>query len=143
MNTVTIGTMQMFSHALASTVDYTILLPDPEAVGAGPYPVLVQLHGMLDNHTAWLYKSNLLLHVERLPLVVVLPGGGNYFWSDFDSRARYEKFVAFDLWKHVRQMFPVRQDSRWAIGGAKWRLGDGWGGNVDSAAPDTDHQRRQ
>ncbi len=117
MNTVTIGTMQMFSHALQSTVEYNVLLPDPEVVGPGPYPVLLQLHGMFDSRSAWLQKANLLQHVERLPLIVVLPSGENYFWCDYAPRARYEKFVAFDLWNHVRQMFPVRQDSRWAIGG--------------------------
>jgi len=116
-NRVTVGKMQMYSHALESMVTYTILLPDPEVVGPGPYPVLLQLHGYYDDQTAWLYKSNLLLHIERLPLIVVLPDGGNYFWCDYGPKARIEKFVAFDLWNHVRQTFPARKDSKWAIGG--------------------------
>ncbi len=117
MSSITIGTIQMPSHALDSAVTYHILLPDPEVVGPGPYPVLLQLHGYYDDRTAWLYKSNLLLHLERWPLIVVLPSGENYFWCDYAPKARYEKYVAFDLWNHVNQNFPVRQDSKWAIGG--------------------------
>jgi putative tributyrin esterase len=117
MNQPTIGTMQMFSHALETMVTYTVIVPAPELVGPGPYPVLLQLHGYFDDHTAWLVKANLRLHVERLPLIVVLPSCQNYWWCDYDSKARYEKYVAFDLYDQVNHIFPVRKDSRWAIGG--------------------------
>jgi len=116
MHMPTLATIQMYSHALESSATYAALLPDPELVGPGPYPVLVQLHGYYDNYTAWLYKSNLMRHMERLPLIVVLPSSENYWWCDYHPRARYEKFVAFDLWKHVNDTFPTRKD-RWAIGG--------------------------
>jgi putative tributyrin esterase len=114
MFAVTVGTMQMFSPALDLIVPYTIMLPATEIVG--PYPVLLQLHGYHDNHTAWLQKSNLVLYVERLPLIVVLPNGQNSLWADVTPREKYETFIVNDLWNHVHQMFPVRQD-RWAIGG--------------------------
>jgi S-formylglutathione hydrolase FrmB len=79
--------------------------------------VLLQLHGYFDTHTAWLYKSNLLLHIERLPFVVVLPGGGNYFWCNYGPRAQFETFLMDDLWNHVQRTYQVRQGARWAIGG--------------------------
>jgi putative tributyrin esterase len=113
----TVGTIQMFSRALGFPVTYTILLPEPDVVGPGPYHALVQLHGKFDAHTAWLYKSRLLDYVHRLPLLVVLPDGGNYFWTDLTPFTRYETFVVQDLIGHVTTMFPVRRDSRWAIGG--------------------------
>lgn len=116
MFAVTVGTMQMFSRALDLIVPYTIMLPAPEIVGPGPYPVLLQLHCYFDNHTAWLHKSNLMRHVERLPLIVVLPDGHNSYWADTMPGARYETFLVDDLWTHVRQMYAVRSD-RWAIGG--------------------------
>jgi putative tributyrin esterase len=112
-----VGTIDMQSRALDFRVTYSILLPEPDVVGPGPYPVLVQLHGKSDAHTAWLYKSNLVRHVKQLPLIVILPDGGNYFWCDLTPAARYETFIMQDLWSHVTAMFPVRKDSRWAIGG--------------------------
>src|SRR5258708_9526667 len=116
MFAVTVGTMQMFSPALDLIVPYTIILPAPEIVGSGPYPVLLQLHGYYDNHTAWLQKSNLMRYVGRFPLIVVLPTGQNSLWADLTSNDRYETFIVHDLWNHANQMFPARQD-RWAIGG--------------------------
>lgn len=117
MNAITIGHMQMFSPALESIVPYTILLPDPSVAGPGPYPVLLQLHGYYDSHTAWLYKSNLPLHVEKLPLIVVLPSGGNYFWCNYEPRAQVETFLMEDLRAHVEAMYAARKGAPWAIGG--------------------------
>lgn len=113
----TVGTIQMMSRALGYAVTYSILLPEPEIVGPGPYPVLAQLHGRSDSHTAWLYKSKIEVYVKQLPLIVVFPDGGISFWADYNAAARYETFVVQDLWDHVTTMFPTRRESRWAIGG--------------------------
>ncbi|MEI6042811.1 MAG: alpha/beta hydrolase-fold protein [Chloroflexota bacterium] len=112
-----IGTIQMKSQALDGVVPYTILLPDPAEVGEGPYPVLVQLHGRNGNHTRWLYKSNLTDYAKNLPLIVVLPNGGNFLWANLHSMLRYEDFIVQDLWEHINATYPVRRDSLWAIGG--------------------------
>jgi putative tributyrin esterase len=113
----TLATIEMFSRALAFPVTYSLLLPEPDVVGPGPYPVLVQLHGKFDAHTAWVYKSKLATYVKWLPLLVVLPNGGNYLWSDLTPTERYESLVVQDIWNHVSTMFPVRKDARWVIGG--------------------------
>jgi putative tributyrin esterase len=113
----TVGTMQMFSRALAFPVTFTILLPEPDVVGPGPYHALVQLHGRFDGHTSWLSKSRLLDYIYKLPLIVVLPDGGNYLWADVTPFTSYETFVVQDLIDYVTNLFAVRKDSRWAIGG--------------------------
>jgi S-formylglutathione hydrolase FrmB len=79
--------------------------------------VLVQLHGYWDDHSAWLYKSNLIRYAENFPLIVVLPDGANSWWSNFGQSLRYEDFVVQDLWAHVQATLPARPHSRWAIGG--------------------------
>ncbi len=93
----TAGTIQMFSRALGFPVTYSILLPELDEVGPAPYPVLVQLHGKYDAHTSWLYKSKLATYVNRLLLLVVLPDGGNYFWSDLTPTECYESLVVEDI----------------------------------------------
>ena len=111
-----IGTMQFMSKALRRHVTYTVLLPDGEHVGPGPYPVLYQLHGSSDDHSAWLNMSNLVRYVRDLPLIVVLPDGGISSWANLTPHEHYEDFLMNDLAKHLRDTFPVRA-GKWAIGG--------------------------
>lgn len=113
---MTVNTLLMKSQALQRAVSYIAITPDPADAGPGPYPVLVQLHGYWDDYHAWLYKSNLMMYAERLPLIIVLPNGENGYWVNWDPRRRYEDFITQDLWEHVNTNFPVRA-GRWAIGG--------------------------
>lgn len=123
-----IGTIRMDSAALSGAATYSIILPDPVKAGPGPYPVLLQLHGMHDDHGAWIDKSRLWVYVERLPLIVVMPSGGNFWWANLrlgpgtaegipGLSLDYEDFLVRDLWEHVQSTFPARPDGRWAIGG--------------------------
>ena len=67
---MTIATVQFMSQALWRQVTYTTILPDRHIVGPGPYPVLYQLHGGNENHTAWLHSQLLhVIHVKFRPIV--------------------------------------------------------------------------
>lgn len=112
-----VATLQLESPALKHDAFVTLVLPRQDRAGRGPYNVLVQLHGYSDAHTAWLYKSKLERYVEDLPLIVVLPGCDNHWWSNLPPAARYEDVIVQDLWNYIHAMFPVRSDTRWAIGG--------------------------
>ena len=101
-------TVECHAPALDRAVTYTALVPE---AGTPPFAVLYQLHGASDDHRAWLYKSNLLRHVDGLPLIVVLPSGENSYYVD-----AWEKLVVDDLPAHVSRTFRVRE-GRAAIGG--------------------------
>jgi len=101
-------TVEFSSRALDRVSTYTAFVPQMEQP---PFAVLYQLHGMSDDHRAWLYKSNLLRIVEGLPLVVVMPSGENSYWVD-----AWEKLVVEDVAAHVSRTFRVRNE-RAAIGG--------------------------
>lgn len=111
-----VGTMQFFSQSLGRHVTYTVILPDPATAGPGPYPVLYQLHGRSDDHTAWVRYSNLVRHVAGLPFIVALPDGGVSFWLNCGPTQRYEDFMIHDLSEHLAQAFHVRPGKA-AIGG--------------------------
>jgi S-formylglutathione hydrolase FrmB len=117
MTVSSVSTVEMFSQSLGFPVTFTMLQPDIKTVGPGPYAVLVQLHGMYDDHRSWLHKSNLIRYVEKLPLIVVLPNGGNYCWTDVHRTLRYESLIIEDIWTYINTMFQVRQDKPWAVGG--------------------------
>ncbi len=110
-----IGTMQFLSPALGRHVTYEVALPEAE-VGAGPFPVLFQLHGLSDDQAAYSRYSTLILQARLLPLIVVMPAGGLAHWADIGPRERYETFLVQDLWEHVRRTFHVRP-GRAAVGG--------------------------
>lgn len=122
---MSVATIQFFSPALNRHTSYDVILP---RVGAGPYAVLMQLHGLTDDQHAWVHKSSLVEHVAGLPLLVVLPDGGtsgylnlveNARQVDADHRlgvARYEDAIVTDLMAHVARVFNARPGP-WAIGG--------------------------
>jgi putative tributyrin esterase len=114
---VTIATVQFMSQALWREVTYTALLPNEAVVGPGPYPVLYQLHGGNQNHTAWLYNSNLLRYTCELAFIVILPDGAQSRWANGDTPfTAYEDFLVNELSEHIRHTFPAT-NGKWAIGG--------------------------
>jgi len=121
---VNVATVQFQSRALGRHVTYTAILPDPRH-GEGPFPVLTQLHGASDDHSAWLVRSRLLDHAAAYPLLIVLPDGGLSGWRNAGQREKYEDFVTQDLPRHLAANFRVRP-GRGAIGG----LSMGGGGAV-------------
>jgi putative tributyrin esterase len=113
---VVLATVRFPSRALGRHVAYSVLLPDPARHGRGPFPVLYQLHGAGDDHTAWLIYSNLERYVRPMPLIVVMPDGGRSRWRNAGPRERYEDFLTQDLPEHLAGTFRVRP-GRHAIGG--------------------------
>lgn len=112
------ASVQFFSDALAKRVSYNVVLPDE---GEGPFPVLIQLHGLSQDCNAWIQESNLVRHVRGLPLVVVLPDGGtsaylNWKASEWHNKHRHEDLIVSDIPNHVRRQFNVTAGP-WAIGG--------------------------
>jgi len=113
---VHVATIQFHSHSLGRHTTYTAILPEPQRHGDGPFPVLYQLHGASDDHSAWLVRSRLVDHVAPYPLIVILPDGGLSWWRNAGPRDKYEDFVTADLVRHVAATFRVRP-GRAAIGG--------------------------
>lgn len=121
------ASVQTFSRGLGKWIRYNIILPD---VGEGPYPVLLQLHGLSDDCDGWIQRTNILHYVRDYPLVVVMPDGGTSCYLNWKSagmdetewpsssmlRSRWEDAIMVDVVDHVRRTFPVT-DRGWAIGG--------------------------
>lgn len=114
---MTVVTVEFMSDTLWRQVTYSAILPNPKVAGAGPYPVLYQLHGGNQNHTAWLHYSRLAYYVQDLPFIVILPDGAQTRWANGRTPfARYEDFLIDELAAHVRQTFHATA-GKWAIGG--------------------------
>jgi S-formylglutathione hydrolase FrmB len=80
--------------------------------------VLYQLHGLSDNHTAWLRRTSIDRYVSNLPLIVVMPDGDRSFYCDAVEGAKFEQHIMKDVMGFVERFFPVRTDRKGrAIGG--------------------------
>lgn len=111
-----LGQMQLYSPILRRQVTFSFRLPSSAETGAGPYPALLQLHGASEDHTAWITRTMLPVHLEGTPLIVIMPEGARSQWLNRNDHERYEDFLMQDLLPACAEFFPVRP-GRWAIGG--------------------------
>jgi putative tributyrin esterase len=107
---MSIATVQFRSKALARQTTYTALLPDAGAAGPGPYPVLYQLHGSSDSHSAWLVQTGIARYVARLPLIVVMPEGSLSAWLNYEETERWEDLIMQDFPAHLASTYQARTD---------------------------------
>ncbi|MFW6146507.1 MAG: alpha/beta hydrolase [Planctomycetota bacterium] len=92
-----------------------VMLPDAPR---GRLPVLVLLHGLSDDYTAWQRYTRLEKHAEGRRLIIAMPDGARSFYVDSDAAGAYEDHIVTDVVGTVERLFPVvgRREGR-AIAG--------------------------
>ncbi|MBC2607786.1 alpha/beta hydrolase [Pelagicoccus albus] len=73
-------------------------------------PVLYLLHGLSDNHTAWLRKSSIERYVENLDVIVVMPDVHRSFYRNTHSGYRYFDYIASELPEICKAYFGVSNE---------------------------------
>ncbi len=97
--------LHYFSAALGKQTTANVLLPQSDH--PGPFPVLYLLHGLSDDHTAWMRNTSIARYVAGLPLIVVMPDGGRGFYCDAVQGFAYETAITVDLIGYVDKMLPT------------------------------------
>lgn len=100
-------TLHHFSTALNKMMGMNIILPEQIT---GRVPVYYLLHGLSDDYTAWHRRSAIERHVQNLPLIVVMPDGGRYWYCDGVDAPRYESYIIKDLIGFIDRTFPTRAE---------------------------------
>lgn len=97
------------SRVLELSCTMNVILPQPEAmrIPARGFPTLYLLHGISDDHSAWLRQTSIERHVEKLGLAVVMPAFGRSFYTDIAGGPRYWQFLAEELPQLARGFFPL------------------------------------
>jgi S-formylglutathione hydrolase FrmB len=88
-------------------VETAVILPE---VGGGPFATFYLLHGLSDDHTAWLRRSRIEWYVRELPLIVVMADGGRCFYTDNADGPACGTFFAQELPDFVERTFPASRD---------------------------------
>jgi len=92
------------NQSLGRMTAATIIFPEGKQ---GPFPVMYLLHGMSDDHTAWVRRTSVERYVEGLPLIVVMPNGDRGHFVDAKHRAysAYDTYITRDLAGFVDSTF--------------------------------------
>jgi len=107
-----------FSQVLGLMSTMTVILPDPEPLGADVsppirqvrYPTLYLLHGLSDDHTAWQRRTAIERYVEGLNLAVVMPGADRSYYTDSVTGQRYWTYISAEVPSLARHFFPLSED---------------------------------
>lgn len=104
-----------FSDVLEVGTSMTVVLPQAteEQIGVSAaglhtdFPVLYLLHGLSDDHTAWLRYTSIERYATAAGLAVVMPAVHRSFYADEAHGHRYWTFVSEELPKIVGAFFRV------------------------------------
>ncbi|MBK1875408.1 alpha/beta hydrolase [Pelagicoccus mobilis] len=84
--------------SLASEVNVVFSQRSKKQLGSDhKSPVLYLLHGLSDNHSAWLRKSSIERYAEEYDLTIVMPAVHRSFYRNTYSGYRYFDYVAHEL----------------------------------------------
>ena len=101
--------MRWLSEKLGMYTPVTIILPMPRDAKkpVSPLPVLYLLHGMGDNHSAWLRKTAVERYAQEKGLAIVMPDGELSCYEDMVHGRAYRTYIASELPGFIRKNFPV------------------------------------
>lgn len=101
--------MRFFSKALSLATSVQLILPMPRHadVPVRPLPVLTLLHGMGDDDTAWLYKTNIERYATEAGLAVVMPDGELSCYENMAHGCAYRDYILSELPQRMRNCFPL------------------------------------
>lgn len=114
-------------------------LPKPEGseeraernVPSDGFPTLYLLHGLTEDHTAWIRKSSIERYAAARNLAVVIPDADGSFYTDMECGKDYFSFLDSELVKISRKYFPLSKErennfvaglSMGGYGAFKWAL---------------------
>ncbi len=112
-------TCDFFSDVLEVGCSMTVVLPQPteeqigvegDAIPRTDFPVLYLLHGLSDDHTAWLRYTSVERYAAAAGVAVVMPAVNRSFYANEVSGGRYWDYVADELPQIVGNFFRISQD---------------------------------
>ncbi|MFP4353575.1 MAG: alpha/beta hydrolase [Phycisphaerae bacterium] len=101
-------TMQFHGSSLNKKSSMNLLIPETP----GPWPVLVLLHGLSDDHTIWCRRTSLERYLDGTNLLVVMPDGHrNWYVNDpRNGGLAYEDHIVQDVIGFVDRTFDTVAD---------------------------------
>ena len=104
-----VAEMRFFSESLSLATSVQLILPMPRRadVPVKPLPTLYLFHGMGDDDTAWLYKTNIERYATEAGLAVVMPDGELSCYENMVHGCAYRDYILNELPRVVSNCFPL------------------------------------
>lgn len=96
---------QIFSNTLNMTTPINVIIPSTKNVN--DMPVLYLLHGLSDNHSNWIRRTNIELFADEYECIVVMPEVQRSFYADMVNGLNYFSYITDDLPKILKQLFGI------------------------------------
>lgn len=97
----------IFSEALGMMVSVIVCVPanSPYIDAQGNVPVITVLHGLSDNRTAWIRRTNIELYAEQRGVALVIPEVQRSFYADMHKGIAYYRYISQELPDQCCRMF--------------------------------------
>lgn len=97
-----------FSETLRISSSMNVILPQaPHEVKAKPFPYLLLLHGLSDDHTSWMRKTSIERYACEKGLAVVMPAANRSFYTNMFDGPAYWDFISNELPEISERFFPL------------------------------------
>lgn len=104
--------MHFFSEALNMCTGANVILPLPRRCDepVSDLPVLILLHGMGDDFTAWQRKTSVERYALEHGIAVIMPDGGLSCYENMAHGGAYADYIGSELMQHMGKIFPLTCD---------------------------------
>ena len=96
-----------FSQTLRLSCSANVILPNRRKDPKRPLATLWLLHGLSDDHSAWLRQTSIERYAAAYRLAVVMPAADRSIYADMQYGNRYWTFISKELPELMRQYFPL------------------------------------
>jgi putative tributyrin esterase len=111
--------VHFFSEVLQLNTEMSVILPQKSSRNLnaiknkdGKFPTLYLLHGLSDDHTAWIRNTSIERYVEEYGIAVVMPNVNLSFYTNTTYGQNYYTFAAKELPQIARELFPDLSNKR-------------------------------
>lgn len=112
-----------FSKTLCTTTKLLVCLPSPRSSEVLEMPmndvhsrrekkVLYLLHGMFEDETIWIRRSNVERYASEKNIALVMPYGENSYYTDMVHGGNYFTFLTEELPQFIQNSFNLKTDRK-------------------------------
>ena len=104
--------MHIKSKELGKRTQVNVLLPNDGGEAGAPFKTLWLLHGLSDDHTAWMRNSDIARYASRRRLAVIMPAGDRSWYSNTAYGMNYFDYLTRELPAICRATFKSLSERR-------------------------------
>ena len=97
----------LYAESLGMNTGVTVSLPGERRDRTGDMPVLYLLHGLSDDHTSWVRRTDIDRYAEEWGVAVIMPEEQRSFYCDMTNGPRYFTYIVDELPALCQRLFRV------------------------------------